>query len=169
MSRKEMPGWHYLGEGTFNCVYQGTINGSPVVYKVAKTFTSNPSYKSTVVMDIPSRSVRLWDEINPDLLPTACLYREGWIAPFVEGSKPAALEVCDALIELYQRTGRIVVDAISSGNFKKNKSGNLRRLARSQRKKIQNQRYEKWEGKIFEFFRDPKVQQSTKLHLLQTL
>jgi len=120
-----MPGWHYLGEGTFNCVYQGTINGSPVVYKVAKTFTSNPSYKSTVVMDIPSRSVRLWDEINPDLLPTACLYREGWIAPFVEGSKPAALEVCDALIELYQRTGRIVVDAISSGNFKKNKSGKI--------------------------------------------
>ena len=40
-----------------------------------------------------------------------------WSSPYIKGTKPSIDEICDALIDIYHRTGRIVLDPFIDGNF----------------------------------------------------
>ena len=98
--------WRYIGNGSYNVVYQC----ENTVYKIQRPCTSH------VRPDLPERSVRVWNEINNpdnDLALQAAMYDEGWTAPFISGSSPTAWEIAIALIDIYQRTRRIVADAYS--------------------------------------------------------
>ncbi len=70
--------------------------------------------------DSPERSVRLWNLINPRF-PARVVYAGekaiGWVAPFILGTKPANSEIVKKLFEIYEKTGRIVVDAFVTANF----------------------------------------------------
>lgn len=50
-------------------------------------------------------------------------YRKGWICPYVKGVQASDLEISSALIDIFNQTGRIVIDAISPKNFIKTYSG----------------------------------------------
>lgn len=105
-------GWTKLGKGAFNFAYKSDDGKS--VFKVQQ----DASEKT----DTPDRSVRLWNEINPHLPPPATVTEDkelgkGWICPFVEGRQSADNEMSDALVSIFNNTGRIIVDAISPRNF----------------------------------------------------
>jgi hypothetical protein len=81
------------------------------------------------ITDLPERSVRLWNEINPDLEPEATLIStemgDGWACPFIKGVQASDHEMSVALIDIFNRTGRIVVDATAPENFIKTPSGKV--------------------------------------------
>jgi len=99
--------WQYLGQGKYNRVYVDRKKG--LVLK--RAINSNLSY------DQPERSVRLWNIINPNLEPAASLHRDGWTCPYIEGRQATDHETHLHLIETYQNTGRIVLDACSPENM----------------------------------------------------
>ena len=119
--------WKYLGSGSFNDAYHATIEGlGHLVYKIPKaSSTSNPGEYSPALkaMDTPLRAVRLWDKVNPDF--PANIYEKGWTAPFIEGTQPDPKEICDAIVDLYGRTGRVLADAMVRGNLKKTRTGEI--------------------------------------------
>lgn len=107
-----MTKWSPLGEGTYNRVYLSDDGLS--VLKIQKDKDD--------IADSPERSVRLWNEINPHLAPPAYIekteeFGEGWICPFVKGKQASDSQISNALIDIYNRCGRIVVDAASPKNF----------------------------------------------------
>lgn len=115
--------WGFLGEGTYNKVYVN--KGRTCVLKLQKTFDT-----SLYDTDNPERSVRLWNEINSHINLPALLYRatdldkqgktvelHGWIAPFITGRQSTDGEISRELINIFNRTGRIIVDAPSPQNF----------------------------------------------------
>ena len=114
--------WEYFDEGSFNEVY---INESRTkVYKIPKS-SDDPSdfapYET--VMDQPERAVRLWNEINPGF--AAEVYKRGWIAPFIKGVTPTECDIIKLTLEIYEKTGRVVIDALNFDNFVKDKNGNV--------------------------------------------
>lgn len=101
-----------LGEGTYNRTY--LIEDGKSVFKVQK--------KSDHCADKPERSVRIWNQINPDISPKAHVQNDpllgkGWVCPFIKGTQSTDSEIAQALIDIYNRTGRIIVDAVSTNNF----------------------------------------------------
>lgn len=51
--------------------------------------------------------------------PQACVY------PFIEGTEPSEAEICKALIDIFNRTGRVVLDGGCLKNFIKRPSGEV--------------------------------------------
>lgn len=118
--------WECRWHGNFNIVYFGileqSMNGlSPGQYIYKRSYmTLKLRTPYEIDLDTPKRSVRVWNEINPHF--QAALYQDGWIAPFIEGTKPSKEEICDALIRIYKDTGRVIADALIHGNFVKEKN-----------------------------------------------
>ena len=114
--------WMRLGAGTYNNAYRD-LEWSKVL-KVQKTFD-----EYLPPTDLPIRSVRLWNEINYGLLPEAYItdseYGLGWVCPYIEGEEASDDEIQMALIDIYNRTGRIVVDATAHRNFIKASNGQI--------------------------------------------
>lgn len=117
--------WEILGQGNFNRV--SVDYDLSLVLKVQKQNLA----ESDLTLDIPERSVRLWNEINGDLEPKAKIVEIkvvddngdektvlAWTAPFVKGRNATMGEVFDSLIDIYNRTGRVVLDACVPSNFK---------------------------------------------------
>lgn len=111
--------WKIHDRGNYNCVF---INADEsLVFKTQLTDDKT---------DEAERSVRLWNEINPHIKPPAkkatLMYKgrklNGWICPFIQGIQATDEEIAQALIEIFNRTGRIVVDALSRKNFIKRAS-----------------------------------------------
>lgn len=115
--------WRRLGEGSYNIAYRSSDGKS--VFK--ESMDGSPS-------DLPERSVRLWNLINPRIHPPARIAREqitylnrkgklvtkwvkGWICPFISGRQATDEEIRMALIDTFNRTGRIVADATAPNNF----------------------------------------------------
>lgn len=103
--------WSFLGKGKFNHVYrnaEGTL-----VFKI--------QIKSNGLLDSPQRSVRLWNQINHDLEPKAKVFSSGkhvgWISPFIKGNRSTQSEIINTIIDIYNRCGRVVLDAIVPANF----------------------------------------------------
>ncbi len=130
-----MPKWSYIGRGTYNDVY---INQDrTMVLKIKKTH----SFGQLPATDLPERSVRLWNEFNGDKFQgrKAELHSteiddpthnrqgryHGWVCPYVEGRQASDEEISNALIEIFNKTGRIVVDAPSPKNFITTPSGEV--------------------------------------------
>ena len=110
--------WQKLGEGTFNTVYVN--DDKRCVLKIPKDVNQS---------DAPERAVRLWNELNPDFGPAyvnMLLDCElGWICPYIEGRQASDEVMQDALIHIFNRTGRIVVDAVCPKNFVRMKDGRI--------------------------------------------
>ena len=102
--------WSVLGGGTYNDVY---INKEQtLVLKMQK---------NNAKTDDPERSVRLWNEINPNCKPKACVVNTkwgiAWVCPFIKGRQATDDEMSKAIIDIFNNTGRIVVDATAEKNF----------------------------------------------------
>ncbi|OGT47671.1 MAG: hypothetical protein A3F17_01880 [Gammaproteobacteria bacterium RIFCSPHIGHO2_12_FULL_41_15] len=106
--------WTPLGFGRFNNVY---VNQDKTLVLKIQIKAGN----ETDAYDVPSRSVALWNKINADITPPARVVMsemgEGWVCPYIEGEQSTDLEIQEAIIDIYNRTGRIVVDAPSPKNF----------------------------------------------------
>lgn len=107
----DMPGSRLLGSGTYNIAIE--MDGR--VYKFSQSTEEQT--------DTPERSVRLWNEING--ADQARLENSGWSCPFAEGAQASDEEIADSLINIFNRTGRIVVDAISPENFIKTRGNEI--------------------------------------------
>lgn len=107
--------WEKLGEGGYNKVYVNSERS--LVLKIPKDMRDET--------DTPERSVRLWNLINPDLQPKAAIYNRGWTCPFVKGVQASDDDMVEALINIYQKTGRIIVDATAKKNFVKANDGKI--------------------------------------------
>ncbi|MFI4963241.1 MAG: hypothetical protein ACHP6H_05225, partial [Legionellales bacterium] len=111
--------WSFWGQGAFNTVYKSKDGKS--VLKIQKNKKD--------LSDTPERSVRIWNEINSHLSPPARVLEtrlgKGWVCPFVDGVQASDNDIFSALITLYNRTGRIVVDAPSPRNFIKTINGQI--------------------------------------------
>lgn len=102
--------WIFLGEGSYNKVY--ISEDHTVVLKIQKNSSGT---------DTPRRSVRLWNAINAHYPPPASIkkseFGDGWVCPFIQGDQASDEEMANALIDIFNNTGRIVVDATASKNF----------------------------------------------------
>ncbi|MDR3502441.1 MAG: hypothetical protein P4L79_07645 [Legionella sp.] len=102
--------WTKFGEGQYNSVFRNEDHS--LVLKIQKR---------EGIADAPERSVRLWNEINPHLSPpakiTQTIHGPGWVCPYVHGREASDLEIMLGLLDIFKRTGRIVVDATSTKNF----------------------------------------------------
>lgn len=111
------------------------VGGYNLVYKAddGKRVFKQRTRASEV--DKPERAVDVWNKINPDFLAELARAKgtlfnsdeeiEGWVAPFIEGTEPSDNEICEALDDIYKRTGRIVTDAFMPGNFVKTSDGKI--------------------------------------------
>lgn len=108
--------YSFLGAGSFNIVYKSTT----APYEVYK----EPLF-TTELTDLPDRAVRLWNDINPTMPARLAKNGKGWIAPFVSGNPASEQEISNALIDIYMRTGRVVVDAFVKSNFIKMGNGTI--------------------------------------------
>jgi len=112
--------WKKIGEGNYNKVYKNTEE--TLVLKISK---------NEAATDEPNRAVNTWNEVNPNLNPKAELYDDpkhnhhGWTAPLIIGENSSDIEIAIELIEIFNRSGRIVVDAYVPGNFKTTAEGKV--------------------------------------------
>ena len=110
-----MTTWTRLGAGSYNIAYRS--DDGLQVLKIQKKKGATPIGE----YDSPQRSVRLWNELNPKLPPPAYLAQTakgtGWVCPYVEGRQASDDEMSAALIDIFNSSGRIVVDATAPKNF----------------------------------------------------
>lgn len=120
--------WTFEGEGSFNRTYR---NGN-LILKVAKNPSSTQSTPLDA-MDNYARSVRIWNEINLNLHPPAYIHETmidgnkviGWVCPYIEGVQASDKEISQKLIDIYNKTGRVIFDADVQGNFIKTPTGEI--------------------------------------------
>lgn len=113
-----------VSAGTYNTVFVSedllTINGRTSLWikkipKIMRGEQANTIDAIDEAMNESLRAVRKWNDLNPGL--TAYPIDGGWIAPYL-GSTPASDEqIAEKLIEIYQRTRNILLDACGSMNF----------------------------------------------------
>lgn len=121
--------WTFLGEGAFNQTYR---NGN-LIFKVAKENSTSTQFNPADVMDNYARSVRIWNEINSNLHPPAYIHTTkidgntvtGWVCPFVDGVQASDEEISQKLIDIYNKTGRVIFDADVPENFIKTPAGEI--------------------------------------------
>lgn len=112
-SREE---WEFLGKGGFNKVWLSPDRR--FVFKERKS-----KYKDAKT-DSPKRCVELFNIINGPYLSDSerafvSEHGNGWFSPYIDGGEASNDEIFHALIDIYNRTGRIVLDATMPGNFRK--------------------------------------------------
>ena len=126
--------WTLIDNGSFNWIYcNGAKEDGDLIFKVAIDHKSPLETTAVHNMDNYARSVRIWNEINPDIDPPARIEEVmlstgkaiGWVCPFIVGTQPSDSEISDALIKIFNRTGRIIVDATAKNNFKKTPEGKV--------------------------------------------
>lgn len=111
--------WKFLGAGSFNLAYH---LGDQVLKLPIRGADTDPT-------DEPERIAEIWKQVNPGL-PEIKMVRDasgsiiGSIFPYVEASDEPLTpnEIAEAVINIYNNTGLIVVDAYVPGNFVKRKS-----------------------------------------------
>lgn len=110
-------GWgKKLGEGVYNLAYLS--DDGKLVLKIPKKASG---------CDSPERAVRVWNELNPHIKPAAYVTEDGkaWVCPFIEGEQASEEDIAKALIDIYNFSGRVVMDAFSFGNFLKTPTGQV--------------------------------------------
>lgn len=75
--------------------------------------------------EVPARAARVWNEINEDLAFRARESFPGWVAPYINGTQSSIAQISEALIEIYNKTGRVVLDPAITGNFFTTPEGNV--------------------------------------------
>lgn len=110
-----------LGLGTYNDVYKfyDPALKKKMVLKIQRQCDrySKPHKVDDLKLDHPSRSVELWNVINSHIKPNASLVFNadgsilGWVCPYIKGKLADPYQICLALIDIFNKTGRIVLDA----------------------------------------------------------
>ena len=134
----KFPGWNYLSKGSYNLVYKH--QSSNTVFKIRYEITldhegnSSISFPQAIVSlrsaqhsDDPRRCIRVWNELNPELMASTCTLRDkngkeyaGWQAPFIDPTLPVNDDdIKNAIIDTYCNHRRIIVDACNPANAKK--------------------------------------------------
>ncbi|WP_454781696.1 hypothetical protein [Legionella sp. WA2022007384] len=107
--------WRKMGKGSFNVAYSNEQN--TLVFKVPLLDDKNKNAK----LDKGKRPQELWNLLNSNLKPPASSYQiegiDGWICPFIQGRAATDKEISAKLIDIYNETGRIVIDAMGDKNF----------------------------------------------------
>ena len=114
--------WRRLGAGSYNTSYRS--EDGTLVFKVSHD--ASPT-------DLPERSVRLWNLLNAHIQPPAKISRQkindkwvtGWICPYIEGRQATDQETRDELLNIFNRTGRIITDATAPNNFLRARNGQI--------------------------------------------
>jgi len=118
--------WLALDTGSYNRVWKSN-------FSTPETLLNDSSYQGPWVLKYPipsqtrnpitdamnniDRGIRIWNEINPNL-PKAGRHKLGWIAPYLENTRPSTDdEIIKKLVEIYRDTRRIICDAPTTGNF----------------------------------------------------
>ncbi|KTD75566.1 hypothetical protein [Legionella waltersii] len=116
--------WLSIGQGANNISWRSNFGPSklvptsdyegPWVLKYPIVEKDKPILNA---MNTPDRAIRVWNEVNRKL-PFAGRYKLGWVSPYITNTRPSTdAEIANKLIELYNDTRRIVVDAATRGNF----------------------------------------------------
>lgn len=130
--------FEFLGKGAYNkvyLVYESTNNNTPIgVFKeqINQEPTASECYSMSepileelyrnVDLDTTERSLAIWNEVNPTLPARAFSAIvdgkpvAGWLCPYVQGRQATDAEIVTTLVDIYNRTGRIVVDAVGKRN-----------------------------------------------------
>jgi hypothetical protein len=114
-----MKKWKLIGFGSFNEAYLNKAEGC--VLKIQKKVENQSPIARR--LDSRKRSIRLWNQINEHIFPKAKSVRirkyhiKAWTCPYIQGRQSSDIEISEALINIYNRTGRIVIDAGSHKNF----------------------------------------------------
>jgi hypothetical protein len=118
----------YLAQGSFNVVYTYYEDGTWMVLKLQRDCDAKGIKFSddTLKFDDPERAKRLWDAMNPDIFPPAKLItlpegttpNKGWACPYLTNQEASDREIYECVIGIFNRTGRIVMDAHRE-NFRK--------------------------------------------------
>ena len=112
-----MANWKKIGEGSYNDVYLSEDGIEVLKIQIITSAISTNAY------DTPKRSVRLWNAINSHILPPARevfipeLNKAAWICPYINGRQSTDAEIREALIKIFNDTGRVIIDAASPRNF----------------------------------------------------
>ena len=139
-----------LGEGSYNIAIRS--NDGQSVLKIQKfdldydeITGEKDNEEERPQTDTPERSVRLWNTINEGLEPqavrlelnnleinttkpdgtTALLKGVGWVCPYVEGVQASDKEIQGAVLDIFNRTGRIITDATGKKNFLRTPDGTI--------------------------------------------
>jgi len=117
-----MPNWSFFAEGSYNKVYINEDHSK--ILKIRKRIDTHEA-----LYDEPYRSVRLWNLVNEHILPPACTVKISgkfaWVCPYIEGEQASDDEIKEALIDIFNSTRRVVIDAISARNFVKTAAGKI--------------------------------------------
>ncbi len=114
--------WEYLAAGSSHAVF--CDKEKKLVFKVLIEDVERLPYEGA------ERSVRIWNEINQNIEPPAreahdeMLPEEyaihnpasGWIIPYIEGRQATDEEIKALVLDVYNTTGRILIDATTMGN-----------------------------------------------------
>ena len=80
----------------------------------------NHEAEACIELSSCGRNVRLWREINgPHPFVKLSADGKSWFAPFINGAGVTELEAAEAIIDIYKKTGRVVLDGYVAGNFRK--------------------------------------------------
>ncbi len=106
------PTWTLHGQGNYNRAYKS--EDGTLILKIQKNISNTT--------DEPERAVRLWNELNHHISPQAYVtddpnHGKGWVCPFITGKQASDKEISAALVDIFNHSGRIVVDASSPKNF----------------------------------------------------
>lgn len=98
--------WKKLGEGAFNTAY---VNDE-------ETLVFKKPQNGGDATDTPERAVRIWNEINSHIKPAAEIHKleslgRGWTCPYIKGRQATDREISTAVVDIFNRTGRIIIDA----------------------------------------------------------
>lgn len=104
-------GWRYFAQGSYNFAYISQCG--QYVLKIPK---NNQQYSED-----PRRSLEVFCEIHPEWADETKMFHyhqfTGWIMPYFQGRNAHDSEISKKLIDIYQRTSRIILDASSNQNF----------------------------------------------------
>ena len=125
-ARVDITQWKFIAKGGYNTAYLSdktyTIEGHTSLWVLKQPIKNEQStgFKVSESLSHPDRAIRKWRLINPNY--PAWRVSNGWIAPYIEHTnkktKPACdKQIADKLIEIYQATGNVVVDACGLNNF----------------------------------------------------
>jgi hypothetical protein len=117
--------YEFLAAGAFNYVYTYFKNGKKMVLKIQRdTDDAGIKYNDhNLTFDNPKRSIELWNSINPNVSPPAALHPWGWTCPYII-QNASDQEIYECLIDIFNRTGRVVTDA-HRDNFRKTPEGEV--------------------------------------------
>jgi ankyrin repeat protein len=107
--------WLLLGSGTYNQV-QVSEDEFMIDGYCGKWVRKVRVHKVNEPLSVPARGARKWNLLNPDY--PAFELDDCWIAPYLGDTAPTDEQIAVKLLDIYKRTGEIIVDGCGLDNFR---------------------------------------------------